>query len=122
MPASPADSGPAPQPASSTARSPTESTGPSARPKPANASAHSRSPHQHQAIRRLSMAPSPASNVPQLLLKVEEAAERLRICRSSMYKLISSGEVESVQIGRLRRIKPSALEDYIQHLDAGHGK
>jgi excisionase family DNA binding protein len=68
------------------------------------------------------MAPAPASNVPQLLLKVEEAAERLRICRSSMYKLIGSGEVESVQIGRLRRIKPSALEDYIQRLDAGHGK
>jgi len=68
------------------------------------------------------MAPSSSSTVPQLLLTVEESAKQLRICRSSMYKLIGSGEVESVQIGRLRRIKPSALEDYVQRLSAGHGR
>jgi excisionase family DNA binding protein len=68
------------------------------------------------------MAGSFANNSPQLLLTVEEAAERLRICRSNMYKLISSGEVESIQIGRLRRVTPSALEDYVQRLTSGNGK
>ena len=68
------------------------------------------------------MARSSANNVPQLLLTVEEAADRLRICRSNMYKLISSGEVDSIQIGRLRRVTPSALEDYVQRLTSGNGK
>lgn len=68
------------------------------------------------------MARSSANNAPQLLLTVEEAADRLRICRSNMYKLISSGEVDSIQIGRLRRVIPSALEDYVQRLTSGNGK
>ena len=68
------------------------------------------------------MARSFANNAPQLLLTVEEAADRLRICRSNMYKLISSGQVESIQIGRLRRVTPSALENYIQRLTSENGK
>ncbi len=68
------------------------------------------------------MATSSANNVPQLLLTVEEAADRLRIGRSNMYKLISSGAVESKQIGRLRRVAPSALEDYIKRLPSGNGQ
>jgi excisionase family DNA binding protein len=68
------------------------------------------------------MARSSVNNVPQLLLTVEEAADRLRICRSNMYKLISSGEVDSIQIGRLRRVTPSALEDYVRRLTSGNGK
>jgi excisionase family DNA binding protein len=65
------------------------------------------------------MSVSSADDVLRLLLTVEQAAKRLGICRSNMYKLIRSGEVESVQIGRLRRIAPSALEDYIARLRAG---
>ena len=68
------------------------------------------------------MARSFANKAPQLLLTVEEAADRLRICRSNMYKLISSGEVDSIQIGRLRRVTPSALEDYVRRLTSGNGK
>ena len=37
--------------------------------------------------------------VPTLLLRVEEAALRLGIGRTSMYRLVMTGEVESVQIG-----------------------
>ena len=48
-----------------------------------------------------------ADNVPRLLLTVEEAAKRLGICRSNMFKLIRNGDVESVRIGRLRRITPA---------------
>lgn len=46
----------------------------------------------------------------RLLLAVKAAAERLSISRTRMYALIKSGEVASVQVGRLRRIPVGALE------------
>jgi excisionase family DNA binding protein len=33
-----------------------------------------------------------------------------------MFKLIRQGEVKSVKVGRLRRITPAALEDFIHKL------
>jgi excisionase family DNA binding protein len=51
-----------------------------------------------------------------LVLTIEQAAERLGIGRSLMYALVSSGEVESVTIGRLRRIPADALVEYIARL------
>jgi excisionase family DNA binding protein len=53
---------------------------------------------------------------PRLLLTVEEAADRIGICRSNMFKLIRSGDVKSVKVGRLRRVAPAALEDYVRRL------
>jgi excisionase family DNA binding protein len=53
---------------------------------------------------------------PRLLLKVEEAAERLGIGRSTMYALVLSGDVESVTIGRLRRVPADALPAYLARL------
>lgn len=52
------------------------------------------------------------------LLTVEEAAARLRIGRTSMYRLIKTGEIESVPVGRLRRIAPEALVEYVNRLRA----
>jgi excisionase family DNA binding protein len=52
----------------------------------------------------------------RLVLTVEEAAERLGIGRTMMYALITAGEVESVRIGRLRRIPADALEQYVMGL------
>jgi excisionase family DNA binding protein len=46
----------------------------------------------------------------KLLLTVEEAADRLGVGRTLMYALIRSGDVPSVQIGRLRRVRPADLE------------
>lgn len=51
---------------------------------------------------------------PVLLLTIEEAAERLHIGRCTMQALLTSGEVQSLKIGRLRRVPPSALKDYIE--------
>jgi excisionase family DNA binding protein len=51
-----------------------------------------------------------------LLLRVEEAALRLGIGRTSMYRLVMTGEVESVQIGGLRRIPAPCIEEYIDRL------
>jgi len=64
----------------------------------------------------------PADREQHVLLKVEEAAKRLQVCRATMFKLIGSGEIESVQIGRLRRVRPSALDDYVSRLSAKQGQ
>lgn len=49
----------------------------------------------------------------RVALTVEEAARRLGVGRTTMYALVASGEVQSVQIGRLRRVPVQALDSYI---------
>jgi excisionase family DNA binding protein len=51
-----------------------------------------------------------------LLLTVEEAAKRLRLGRTLVYRLISSGELESVKVGRLRRVPAECLPEYVDTL------
>lgn len=50
------------------------------------------------------------------LLKPEAAAQALEIGRSKIYQLLESGELESVKIGRSRRISEKALEAYIEKI------
>lgn len=52
----------------------------------------------------------------RLLLTVEEAAEALGIGRTLMYALVKQGAIESIQIGRLRRIPADALPRYLAQL------
>ena len=51
-----------------------------------------------------------------VLLTVEEAARRLNIGRTTMYALVSSGAVESVTIGRLRRVPSESLDNFVAAL------
>ncbi|WP_406401127.1 excisionase family DNA-binding protein [Streptomyces sp. NBC_00879] len=51
-----------------------------------------------------------------VLLTVEEAAQRLRIGRTTCFKLVIAGELESVTVGRLRRVPPDALPAYVAKL------
>jgi len=51
-----------------------------------------------------------------LMLTVEEAARRLGLGRTLVYQLISSGELESVTVGRLRRVPAECLAEYIAAL------
>jgi excisionase family DNA binding protein len=60
---------------------------------------------------------SPAID-PTLLLTVAEAAAILKISRSKTYELIASGEIESVTIGRSRRIPTSALVAFVERRTA----
>jgi len=66
--------------------------------------------------------PAPKPNARELpkrvLLTVEEAAQMLNIGRTSMFKLIRDRQVETVQIGTLRRVAVSAVEDYAARLVA----
>ncbi|OHV40823.1 MULTISPECIES: helix-turn-helix domain-containing protein [Pseudofrankia] len=52
----------------------------------------------------------------KLLLTPVEAAELLGLGRSTVYELLTAGNLESVQIGRARRIPHAALLAYIDRL------
>ena len=50
---------------------------------------------------------------PRLMLTIPEAARRLSIGRSTIYELLASGALESVHIGRLRRIPVDCLAEFV---------
>ncbi len=50
------------------------------------------------------------------MLSVEAAAEQLSISRTRMYGLIKAGAIETVKLGRLRRVPADALTTYVHHL------
>nr|WP_189081247.1 helix-turn-helix domain-containing protein [Mangrovihabitans endophyticus] len=52
----------------------------------------------------------------RLILTIEQAARRLGIGRTLMYSLVMTGKIESVTIGRLRRVPVEALSDYVVKL------
>lgn len=52
----------------------------------------------------------------RLLLRVEEAAERLGIARTSMFHLLATKQIESVRVGRMRRVPMACLEEYVERL------
>ena len=51
-----------------------------------------------------------------LLHTPEEAAERIRCKRAMIYKLLNAGAIDSVKVGRLRRIPEAALVAYVESL------
>jgi excisionase family DNA binding protein len=53
-----------------------------------------------------------------LLLNPTEAARALGIGRSKLYKLLQSGDLQSVRIGACRRIPADALSDLVARLRA----
>ncbi|WNI15715.1 excisionase family DNA-binding protein [Actinacidiphila sp. ITFR-21] len=54
-----------------------------------------------------------------VLLTVEEAAYRLRIGRTTCYKLIRTGALASVTVGSLRRVPAEAVPECVAHLPRG---
>jgi len=57
-------------------------------------------------------------SVEKLLLSPEEAGAALGQGRTSVYLLMSTGQLESVRIGRSRRISAAVLESYVASLRA----
>lgn len=49
----------------------------------------------------------------RLLLRPEEAAQRLGLSRATVYELLAAGRIESLTIGKSRRIEVPALERFI---------
>jgi excisionase family DNA binding protein len=56
--------------------------------------------------------PAPQPTPRRVLFTVEEAAEQLGIGKTKAYQLVRSGALESVRIGRLRRIHCDAITAY----------
>ena len=52
----------------------------------------------------------------KLLLRVDEAAERLGLSRSFLYELLAAGRLRGVKIGAARRIPASELERFVETL------
>ncbi len=50
------------------------------------------------------------------LLTVNEAAARLAISRSHLYVLMDAGELQTVRLGKSRRIPESVIDDYVARL------
>jgi excisionase family DNA binding protein len=51
-----------------------------------------------------------------LLYTIPEAAHALRISRTKLYELLTAREIESVYIGRSRKIPATALRAYVDRL------
>ncbi len=52
------------------------------------------------------------------LLTVEQFAKQAQIGRTTAFAYVASGEVESVKVGRLRRIPVDAVDAFIDKLRA----
>ncbi len=52
----------------------------------------------------------------KLLLTPTEAAELLGVSRTTVYELLNAGQIESVWIGRARRIPRAVLVAYVDRL------
>jgi excisionase family DNA binding protein len=53
------------------------------------------------------------------LLTVDEACRKLRIGRSTIYELCAAGEIRHVKIGRLKRFRQEALDEFIASHEVG---
>lgn len=65
---------------------------------------------------RSAAAPQEAADSSLVLLTVEEAARRLHISRTTCFRLVLAGEIESVTVGRLRRVPADAVPAYVAKL------
>lgn len=62
----------------------------------------------------------PAMQDSCLLLTIPEAAARLGVSRSTMYRLIRSGDIEILTVRTRQRVRPSALERYVDRQQRLH--
>jgi excisionase family DNA binding protein len=66
-------------------------------------------------------AASQLSRTGHLLYSPEEAAGLLGIGRTFMFHLLATGEIDSLKIGRRRKIPRDAIDCYIERLRAQQG-
>lgn len=57
------------------------------------------------------------------LLRLTEVADRLDVSLITVRRLIKDGQIQTVRVGRILRVRPQDLEAYIQssiEINAGH--
>lgn len=52
-----------------------------------------------------------------LVLTIQQAAALLAVSRSTTYRLIASGAIETIRVGSHPRIRPRALERYLDRVE-----
>ena len=52
-------------------------------------------------------------NPVETLLKAEDVATHLQVCRSKAYQLLQTGEIKTVRIGRSVRVRPIDLAEFV---------
>ena len=57
----------------------------------------------------------------KLLLTEEEARKALGLGRTKLYELLMAGEIESVKIGKCRRIRADALQTWLERMRQEQG-
>ena len=60
--------------------------------------------------------------VPKVLLTIEEAAQAMSLGRTFVYELVMRNEIQSVKVGRKRRIPVFALQEFVVRQLAVAGK
>ena len=55
-----------------------------------------------------------------LLLTVPEAATLLGVSKSTLYRIMDSGEIEYLYVRSRKRIRPAALERYVDMQQRSH--
>jgi excisionase family DNA binding protein len=61
----------------------------------------------------MTSAPRPLTSDPKFLT-VAEVASVMRVSKMTVYRLIHSGELPAVQVGRSFRVPESAVTDYLR--------
>lgn len=54
------------------------------------------------------------------LLSIPDVMAALAVCRSLVYKLMASGELPYVAVGRTRRVDPGDLQRFVEKNKIGH--
>jgi excisionase family DNA binding protein len=55
------------------------------------------------------------------LLTVAELARLMKVSKATAWRKVGSGEIESIKVGRARRVTPAALAAYFEKLRAEQG-
>ena len=65
------------------------------------------------------MAPHPQAEKTEYLMSPEELARFLGIGRTYAYRLLSEGEIPSVRLGRLRKVRRTDAEKFVEARSEG---
>jgi excisionase family DNA binding protein len=53
------------------------------------------------------------ARIPAEVLTIPQVAERLKVSRNTVYRLISAGQLAAVTVGSVQRVSEAHLQDYI---------
>ena len=56
--------------------------------------------------------------LPARLLTITQVMHRLGVSRATVYRLLASGELPSIALGRSRRVREVALLEFVERIEA----